>query len=303
MDHIWNQQHEKILKSWAEISSCYSWMHDRAYREYKIKNMYYAIPVIILSTLTGTANFAQQSIPEGYRPTAVMVIGGLNLLSGLITTLAQFFKVNELQEAHRIASVVFSKFSRNISVELNLPIKDRASDGATFLEHCRQEYNRLLEQSPIIPTNVLVKFNRKFKKSHFSKPIITKLKEIEIYHDEEYIAIKEEKIQEEKIEKEEKARLIEHEKTMKNLENIKSQMSFRLPELLKSESQKLDDLDMSSDISNDVDSSSTESNKSPNVKNTNIENTNVENTVNIEMVASETAEKAIYDAKNALDIV
>ena len=74
-------------------------------------------------------------------------------------------------------------------------------------------------------------------------------------------------------------------------------MSFRLPELLKSESQKLDDLDMSSDISNDVDSSSTESNKSPNVKNTNVENTNVENTVNIEMVASETAEKAIYDAK------
>ena len=232
MELPWEGQHEIILKGWAEIAAGYSWMHDRAYREYKVKNMYYAIPVIILSTLTGTANFAQQSIPEKNREFAVMIIGSLNLLSGLITTLAQFFKVNELQEAHRSSSIMFSKFSRNVSVELNLPIKNRAHDGPTFLESSRQEYNRMLEQSPIIPTGILKKFNHKFKKKTFSKPTISKLTDITIYHDPDYQAAKNEIIQLEKDKKDEIERVKEHEKTMQNLENIKSQMSFRLQDVL-----------------------------------------------------------------------
>ena len=75
MADTWEEQHEIILKNWGEISACYGWMHDRAYRHYKVKNMHYAIPVIILSTLTGTANFAQQNIPERYRSEAIMIIG------------------------------------------------------------------------------------------------------------------------------------------------------------------------------------------------------------------------------------
>ena len=59
----WNSQQEIILKRWSETAACYQWMHDRAYRIYRKKAMYYAIPVIIISTVTGTANFAQSSFP------------------------------------------------------------------------------------------------------------------------------------------------------------------------------------------------------------------------------------------------
>tara|TARA_E500000178_G_scaffold316055_1_gene335460 strand:- start:625 stop:1452 length:828 start_codon:yes stop_codon:yes gene_type:complete len=236
-EKIWEKQHENVLKNWAEIGASYSWMHDRAYRDFKVKNMYYAIPVIILSTITGTANFAQESIPKDYREIAVMLIGGLNLLSGLITTLGQFFKINELQESHRVSNISFSKFSRNISVELNLPINDRISDGATFVESCRAEYNRLLEQSQPIPTNILILFNKKFKHTHFGKPSITHLSEITVYKDnnyEEKINIKNEINLEKKREKD---RLLEHQKTMKNLNDIKREMSF-MPTFYKPE--KLD---------------------------------------------------------------
>lgn len=298
--HRWESQHEIILKRWAEISSCYSWMHDRAYREYKVKNMYYAIPVIILSTLTGTANFAQQSIPEKNRTIAVMVIGSLNLLSGLITTLAQFFKVNELQEAHRGSSIIFSKFSRNISVELNLPIIDRSHDGVTFLENCRQEYNRMIEQSPTIPTSILSKFNYKFKKSHITKPTISKLSTIEIYHDEEYQAHKELTQKKKQDEIEENERLIEHRKTMSNLENIKQQISFKIQNPLKTH---LDSSSLSGedDVDNgDFEYSDTETNEKNKVLNSinNIEKNKQEG--NIEMVANEMAEQTITNAKNKI---
>ena len=232
MSKDWNNQHELILKKWGEVAACYSWMHDRAYRQYKVKNMHYAIPVIILSTLTGTANFAQQNIPERYRAEAIMIIGGLNLLSGLITTLAQFFKVNELQEAHRGSSVMFSKFSRYIAVELNLPTNDRSSDGAAFVENCRQEYNRMVEQSPSIPDSILVIFNRKYKNAFFSKPAISRLEEIKIFKDIDTH-------EDERRKRGERIRFIEHQKTLKNVN--KSGMIFKVPSVLRN--RGLDDSD------------------------------------------------------------
>merc|ERR1711934_412460 len=91
--------------------------------------MRYAIPVIIISTVTGTANFAQGSFPEGAKTWAPLLIGTLNLAAGLITTISQFLRVSELLEGHRAASIAYSKFSRNISVELSLPVKERTDSG------------------------------------------------------------------------------------------------------------------------------------------------------------------------------
>lgn len=236
-DKIWEKQHEIVLKNWGEISACYAWMHDRAFREYKRKNIHYAIPVIILSTLTGTANFAQQNIPEQLRPMAIMVIGGLNLLSGLITTLAQFFKVNELQEAHRSSSVMFSKFSRNITVELNIPVNDRCSDGSVLVESCRQEYNRMIEQSPSIPSSILKLFNTKFKHGLFSKPSISQLHEIIIYKDLETSI---------EMEQQKRHRLIEQQK-QKSVKNLKTKRtSFKIPKMLRTST--LDDSDESEEL-------------------------------------------------------
>ena len=66
MKRLWHAQQEDILKSWSEQASCYRWMHERAYQDYNKKNMRFAIPVIIISTITGTANFAQGSFPLSF---------------------------------------------------------------------------------------------------------------------------------------------------------------------------------------------------------------------------------------------
>ena len=51
----WHDQQEKILKRWSEIGSSYRYMHDRAYMYFNTQNMRFALPVIIISTVTGTA--------------------------------------------------------------------------------------------------------------------------------------------------------------------------------------------------------------------------------------------------------
>ena len=96
----WNEQHENILRQWGESSGCYRYMHHRAYLMYKGLSMRFTLPVIVLSTITGTANFAQEQFPENLRGMVPSVIGGLNLIAGLVATIMQFLKINELMENH-----------------------------------------------------------------------------------------------------------------------------------------------------------------------------------------------------------
>ena len=67
---------------------------------YRKLSLRFNLPVIILSTLTGTANFAQSTLPVSIQPMAPSIIGGLNLIAGLIATISTFLKIQELMENH-----------------------------------------------------------------------------------------------------------------------------------------------------------------------------------------------------------
>ena len=56
----------------------------------------------------------------------------------------------------------FGKLSRNIGVELRLPVKDRSSDGKDFVQLCRGELDRLIEQSPLINKSIIHAFEIEF---------------------------------------------------------------------------------------------------------------------------------------------
>lgn len=177
---VWHPQHEKILKAWGEASACYRYMNHRAYLLYKKLSMRFTLPVIVLSTVTGTANFAQDQFPSSIKSSVPSIIGGLNLIAGLIATIMQFLKINELMESHRVASLAYGKLSRTIRLELSLPLKERTKDGKEIVQECRAEYDRLLEQSPPVPNDVLMAFERDFPSDEYlTKPEIMHIKPID----------------------------------------------------------------------------------------------------------------------------
>ena len=53
-----------------------------------------------------------------------------------------------------------------------------------------QEYDRLIEQSPIIPKNIVMVFNKKFKKKKFAKPNLISISEVTIFHEEPITEVK-----------------------------------------------------------------------------------------------------------------
>lgn len=158
----WCNQQEVILKSWGEAAACYRWMHYQAFLKYRKSNMHYTLPVIILSTITGTANFAQEQFPVAFKSYVPPTIGGLNLIAGLIATISQFLKISELMESHRLAAMTFGKFSRMVRLQLSMPLEDRDKDGADMVELCKSEYDTLIEQSPSIPADILKRFENDF---------------------------------------------------------------------------------------------------------------------------------------------
>ena len=157
----WKTEHEIILVEWADKAMCYRWLHARSHQAYSKTNTWYTIPVIIMSTLTGTANFAQDRFSEDIRPYMQMAIGAVNIFAGILTTIAQFLKVGELNEAHRVSSISWDKFYRNIKVELAKSRDERMNVGH-MLKMCKEEFDRLMETSPTINENIIDLFNKTF---------------------------------------------------------------------------------------------------------------------------------------------
>ena len=163
-DSEWTLEHEKILIEWADKAMCYRWLHSKSNAVYSSLNAWYTIPVIVISTLTGTANFAQTRVPEAYQNYYAMVVGGFNILGGIISTIQQFLKITQLNEAHRVSSISWDKFYRNIKIELAKHPSERIH-ASQMLKMCKEEFDRLMETSPVIPDKVVVAFKSAFKNS------------------------------------------------------------------------------------------------------------------------------------------
>jgi len=182
----WSPQQEQILKTWGEAAACYRYMHNHAFLIYKKQNMQFSLPVIVLSTITGTANFAQSSLPASVRGVAPAMIGGLNLIAGIIATIMQFLKISEMMEGNRVASLQYGKLSRTIRLELTLPIEERSCDGSTMIDTCRAEYDKLIEQSPPIPYFVIQAFEKQFPDDNaIFKPEIMHIQPIDMFISED----------------------------------------------------------------------------------------------------------------------
>ncbi len=158
----WTEENEKIMAEWCDIAQCYKWLHNRAHQKYSRQHAWFTIPAITLSTISGTASFAQASLPVAYQSFAPMVIGALNIFIGILTTIQQYLKISELNEAHRVAAISWDKFSRNIRIELAKSPTERMDCGS-FLKMSRQEFDRMMETSPSIPIPIVQEFTATFE--------------------------------------------------------------------------------------------------------------------------------------------
>ena len=159
----WSKEQEVLMAEWSDLAMCYRWLHDKSEKHFHSKTLWINLPVIILSTVGGTANFGIQSAfsDPTTKQYASFAIGSISLFAGLLTTIGNYLRYAQLEESHRVASIAWGKFQRLIAVELALKPDDRI-DSMDFLKICRADLDRLIEQSPPIPEITIHMFEQHF---------------------------------------------------------------------------------------------------------------------------------------------
>lgn len=160
----WCNEHENLLKEWAEKARFYAWMHRTTSADYgKLHNML-TIPMIVISIIDGSANFTMVGNSNKsilYNTIFPITIGTMSLLTGVLSALTKYLKTAELAEKHELFYRQFNSFVRNISLELSLPSSERKTP-SEVMNMNRYEFDRLLNEAPRIPEHVVAEFNKRF---------------------------------------------------------------------------------------------------------------------------------------------
>jgi len=169
-EHFWCEKQEKLLIRWAEKAAGYRWLHNHARLYFKKQHDYLSYPSIIIASITGVGGFAVLN-PSGSDDVSsttknkILAIqylfAFLNVLGGILTSIGKFSQSANLAETHSSMCVQYSKFYRNIDMELSLDVQHRA-DVIDFVKKAREEYDRLLDDAPDIPAISIHAFNKEF---------------------------------------------------------------------------------------------------------------------------------------------
>tara|TARA_Y100001972_G_C7600743_1_gene301043 strand:- start:353 stop:1087 length:735 start_codon:yes stop_codon:yes gene_type:complete len=138
---------------------------------YSTRSRHYQLPIIILSVICGSGNFVSTSFPDN-QDNIILGVGVLSIITSIISSVAQYLKLAEKSEAHRIASVSWEKFYNNIRFQLSKRREER-EDIQNYILSTTGEYQRLQEISPLLPTEIVSKFRSRSRKivSHMNVPV------------------------------------------------------------------------------------------------------------------------------------
>lgn len=165
-DYAWKDDQERMLKKWADKALCFKMMHERANKRYWCLNAWFNIPVIIISTITGTGNFASGSFGDGADQTFIFALGALNIFAGILATIASYTNVAQKLEAHRFSTISWDKYARKLQIELSKSRVDRAK-AKDYIKQAAEDYDRLIEMSPILPNDIIRWFTSMIETGQF----------------------------------------------------------------------------------------------------------------------------------------
>ena len=161
-DIKWSNQLENLIAQEGEKARGLAYIHNKCEQIYNRKNNYLTIPIIIASTLAGTASVGSSSLFPDDAKLGSVIIGLISISVGILNTINSYFAFAKKAESHRIAYLQYSKLFSTIAIEMALP-RDEREQADHILAQLRSTMERLAETTPTPLSDVLDEFNTKFK--------------------------------------------------------------------------------------------------------------------------------------------
>jgi hypothetical protein len=151
---VWDDTQKKFIKQMIDRGRCYVFLYDSSFRLYKALWLAYMIPVLVITTFSGVANLGQLGfLSDSFngsesRVIYPIVLGVLNIIAAILTSLMQFLKISELKEAHRRAGKDWVQFVTDMEIiffsQFSTELRNKKFNKMI------QKYKVLLEKSPSI---------------------------------------------------------------------------------------------------------------------------------------------------------
>ena len=127
------------------------------------------LPVIIISGVTGFLSAGSPSLFSDAKLASIS-LGVASLFVSVLNTAGSYYGWAKRAEGHRISAIHYARLYRAVTVELALPREERMQPH-DFLKYVKDQYDRLQEISPLLPTEVITEFQHKFaNEKEISKP-------------------------------------------------------------------------------------------------------------------------------------
>lgn len=161
---------ENLLKEEGEKAESLSILHRLSHEKFNYASNAINIPVIIGSSAIGFATGIQIDYED-----INIVLGIFSVVIGCIKALDSYFQLAQRSERHRLCSLQYTQICRKISVELALEREQRL-EAKDALNIIRTDIKNLEEIAPIVPDDIIKKYNIKYPKvegENIKRPNIT----------------------------------------------------------------------------------------------------------------------------------
>ena len=159
----------KILKTWELETNANHLLHEKSSEYYSRMNLYFMLPIMILSSSTGTLGALNVDKSQ------FMNVNGINIISvfiaifgfvtAILTTIHNLLNIQKLEANHNYHAVEYSKISKEIKLHIFLSDTDMKvySNMAEYIKQCKQKIDKLIESAPMIPYHVENSLDSKLK--------------------------------------------------------------------------------------------------------------------------------------------
>lgn len=161
----WNTRLEAYFAQTGEKAHALAWLHKKSQERYSNMKNYTDLPVIVLGVLNGATSIGSTSL-FGDSPYASVGVGIIALITAILSTISSYFKWAARAEAHKIASIQYSKLYRFLNVQCSLP-RDERMKPSDLLKYTKDEYDRMVEIAPLVPPEIIAVFKYTFNKPKY----------------------------------------------------------------------------------------------------------------------------------------
>lgn len=180
----WSDEVENILKSISEKAQIWRILNINSHTHFKYKYYCLMIPVIILSSITGSLNLALGSLNSQNDTIINLTIGFFGIIISILSTLNNMFSFQKRKDEHYRYSKEWYKIYRLITNQLSLE-RNKRNNVNMFFNFIINQVENIFENQPNIRKQTINKFLKKYKnkKLEIDIPEILSIKKTFIYKD------------------------------------------------------------------------------------------------------------------------